>query len=85
MKTMSIAEVKANFSQLAHEVEQGTTVVVTRRGKAVLEMRPAHRFTPAEALAGIRAFRDSEGFDKSAPALRKGETPRQYAHRGHKR
>jgi antitoxin (DNA-binding transcriptional repressor) of toxin-antitoxin stability system len=85
MKTMSIAEVKANFSLLAREVEQGATVMVTRHGKAVLEMRPARRFSVDEAVAGIRAFREAEGFNKAASTLENGETPRRYAHRGHKR
>ena len=85
MRTVSIADVKANFSSLAREVERGVTVVVTRRGKAVLEMRPAQRLTADEAVAAIRAFRESDGFNPAKRTARRGETPRQYAHRGHKR
>ena len=85
MKTVSIADVKANFSSLAREVERGVTVVVTRRGKAVLEMRPAQRLTPDEAVGAIRAFRDAAGFNLAKRTGRRSETPRQYAHRGHKR
>jgi antitoxin (DNA-binding transcriptional repressor) of toxin-antitoxin stability system len=85
MKSMSIAEVKANFSTLAREVERGVTVVVTRHGKPVLEMRPAQRLTVDEAIAGIRRFRKSEGFNASAPSPSRKERPRNYVHRGHKR
>ena len=85
MKTLSIAEVKANFSSLAQEVERGVTVVVTRRGKAILEMRPVQSLSADEAVAGIRRFRKSKGFNADAPLLGRGETPRQYAHRRHKR
>jgi antitoxin (DNA-binding transcriptional repressor) of toxin-antitoxin stability system len=85
MKSMSIAEVKANFSTLAREVERGVTVIVTRHGKPVLEMRPAQRLTPDEAVAAIRKFRKAEGFNASAPTLSRGERPRDYIHRGHKR
>ncbi|MBV9264323.1 MAG: type II toxin-antitoxin system prevent-host-death family antitoxin [Candidatus Eremiobacteraeota bacterium] len=82
---MSIAEVKANFSSLAREVERGTTVVVTRRGKPVLEIRPVQRMTVDQAVAGIRSFRKSEGFNKARKTGAPGESPRRYAHRGHKR
>ncbi|MDQ2681874.1 MAG: type II toxin-antitoxin system prevent-host-death family antitoxin [Candidatus Eremiobacteraeota bacterium] len=85
MKTMSIADVKANFSGLARQVEHGATVVVTRRGKPILEIRPSPRMSGDEAVAAIRAFRASRGFDTSAPGLLADETARQYAHRGHKR
>jgi len=85
MKTLTIAEVKANFSGLARQVEQGTTVLVTRHGKIILEIRPVQRRTPEEAAAEIRAFRGKPGFDREAPLLRPGETPREYVHRGHRR
>lgn len=85
MKSMSIAEVKANFSTLAREVERGVTVIVTRHGKPVLEMRPAQRLTADEAVAGIKRFRKSEGFSSAGPLLSRGERARDYLHRGHKR
>lgn len=83
MKTISLAEVKKNFSGLAAQVEGGATVVVTRRGEPILEIRPIALRTAKEAAASIKRFRERPGFDRSAPFLREGETLRQYAHRDH--
>lgn len=38
MKTVSIREVQDRFDELAHDVEQGETVVVTRDGKPVFNL-----------------------------------------------
>ncbi|MBW6422981.1 type II toxin-antitoxin system prevent-host-death family antitoxin [Rhizobium sp. XQZ8] len=40
MKTVSIREVQDRFDELAHDVEQGETVVVTRDGKPVFNLVP---------------------------------------------
>jgi prevent-host-death family protein len=83
MKTISLADAKKNFSGLAAQVERGTTVVVTRRGEPILEIRPIAQQSAREAVASIRGFRERPGLNRKAPFLRKGETVRQYAHRGH--
>lgn len=49
MKTISIREAKNRFTELAREVEQGETIVVTRNGKPVLDL-VAHK----PNRAGIR-------------------------------
>lgn len=42
MKTVSIQEAKNRLTELAHTVERGETIVVTRNGAAVFDMTP-HR------------------------------------------
>ena len=41
MKTVTVAEAKAGIARLLKLVRKGETVVVTSRGKAVAEIRPA--------------------------------------------
>ncbi len=48
MKTVSIREAKNRLTELAREVEQGETVVVTRNG------RPAFDLVPHQARKGLR-------------------------------
>ena len=40
MKTVSATEANRHFSKLLREVKAGETVIVTSRGKPVVEMRP---------------------------------------------
>lgn len=40
MRTVSIREANQNFSRLMKEVEAGETVVITRQGKPVAELKP---------------------------------------------
>ncbi|RWX78608.1 type II toxin-antitoxin system prevent-host-death family antitoxin [Neorhizobium lilium] len=40
MKTVSIRDVQNRFDELAHDVEQGETVTVTRDGKPVFDLVP---------------------------------------------
>jgi prevent-host-death family protein len=42
MKTLSIREAKNKLTELAREVEAGTTVVVTRHGRPIFDLVP-HR------------------------------------------
>ncbi len=44
MDTIPLHRAKATLSELLRRVEQGDTVVITRRGRAIAELRPA----PAE-------------------------------------
>lgn len=43
MKTVSIRDAKSHLHSLAREVEGGETIVVTRRGKPVLDLAPHRR------------------------------------------
>ena len=40
MKTVSLRDFEDRFEELAHDVEQGETVVVTRDGKPVFDLVP---------------------------------------------
>lgn len=40
MRMVSIREANQNFSRLVKEVEAGETVVITRQGKPVAELKP---------------------------------------------
>ena len=41
MKTLTAREANQNFSKVLAEVEQGETVLITKNGKTVAELRPA--------------------------------------------
>ncbi|MSQ26730.1 MAG: type II toxin-antitoxin system prevent-host-death family antitoxin [Dehalococcoidia bacterium] len=65
MKTVTSNAAKTHLAQLLDEVEQGETVTIARHGVPVAELRPPEppvshpRFTPSEAVAALRAFRDA--------------------------
>lgn len=40
MKTMTARDANQNFSKVLSEVEQGETVLITKNGKTVAELRP---------------------------------------------
>lgn len=40
MKTMTARDANQNFSKVLAEVEQGETVLITKNGKTVAELRP---------------------------------------------
>jgi prevent-host-death family protein len=54
---MGLAEAKARLSEILDRVEGGETVLISRNGEAVAEVRPVKRLTPAQAVARIRALR----------------------------
>ena len=47
MDTITIEEAEARLAELAHRVEQGETIVVTRDGRPVLDLVPHKRILPA--------------------------------------
>ena len=56
MREIRASEAKAKLSQLLDEVEQGETIVITRRGRAVARITPeadCRRREIEEALADI--------------------------------
>jgi prevent-host-death family protein len=56
MKTVSIREAKNRLTELAREVERGETIIVTRNGSPVLELRP-HRPRKGLRLEAIDEFK----------------------------
>ncbi len=63
--TVGLSEAKTHFYRLVGDVEKGNTFTITRHGVPVAELRPPEplvnrpRFTPAEAVAALLAFRDA--------------------------
>lgn len=54
--TIGLADVKARLSEIVDRVQAGETIVISRNGDPVVEMRPLQRLSPAEAAAKIRAI-----------------------------
>jgi prevent-host-death family protein len=52
--TIGLAEAKARLSELVDRVESGETIVISRNGGPVAELRPLRRLSPKEAAAKIR-------------------------------
>ena len=50
-KTVSAARAKAEFAEFVRKAESGEAVVITRHGKAVAALVPAHRFRQIERLS----------------------------------
>lgn len=58
MRTVSVAEAKAHLSELIDRVAAGERLIVTRRGKPVLELRsPASPRKPIDACE-LKALTD---------------------------
>lgn len=62
MVELTLTEVKARLSEVVDRVEDGDTVLITRRGQVVAEIRSPERADPEakrrhEAVAAMRALR----------------------------
>jgi prevent-host-death family protein len=60
MKRIQASRAKAQFAELLDEVERGETVVITRHGKPIAEIRPSEeerRRIIAQARADIEEMR----------------------------
>jgi len=62
MKSVTIREARSRLSELAREVEQGETIVVTRNGAPVFDMTP-HRPTKGLRFEAIEEFKRERGID----------------------
>lgn len=58
MRTVSIRDANQSFSRLIREVEAGETVVITRQGKPVAQLRPqpANRLDDPEVRAALERW-----------------------------
>jgi prevent-host-death family protein len=59
MATVGAYEAKTHLPALLDRVERGETIVITRHGRAVAELRPTGdraRVTVQEAISGLRDF-----------------------------
>lgn len=60
MKDVQATEAKAKFSELLDEVERGERVQITRRGRVIARLIPAHEADEADkrrAFAELKALR----------------------------
>jgi prevent-host-death family protein len=63
MKTVSIRDAKNRLTELAREVEEGETIVVTRNGRPVFDLVP-HRPRGGINLDAIEAFKRERGLER---------------------
>jgi prevent-host-death family protein len=84
--TIGVAEAKAKLSELVDRVETGDTIVISRNGKPIVEMRPIRRVSPDEVVKRIRALRARIARRNADKPAWPGRKPlRQLAHEGHRR
>ena len=85
--TIGLAEAKARLSEILDRVETGETIIISRNGRPVAELRPLQKKTPAEVVAAIRAFRERSDRRHAGepPWPAAGERLRDVIHRGHPR
>jgi prevent-host-death family protein len=68
MKTVSIRDAKNRLLQLAREVEQGETIVVTRNGRPVLDLVP-HQPPTGLRLEAIDEFKRKHEIETIVPYI----------------
>jgi prevent-host-death family protein len=80
-KTIGIADAKAHLSEVIARVEAGETIVISRNGTPVAEVRPIRHLSPSEAVARIREL-GSRIAKRNAgkPPWPEGRTLRQEMH-----
>lgn len=69
MTTINIAEAKAHLSEVLHRVENGETIIVSRRNQPVAEIRPVRSSVRTPRPIGLCAgeFRVPDDFDAPLP------------------
>lgn len=63
MATVSIEDAGSRFDELAHRVEQGETVVVTRDGEPVFDLVP-HKPKGGLKLEALAEYKRKHGIDR---------------------
>jgi len=64
MKEVQASQAKAQFSELLDVVERGETVIITRHGKPIADIRPhvdSRREEARRAMAAIKELRKHTG------------------------
>ncbi len=64
MKTVSIRDAKNRLTELAREVEEGETIVVTRNGRPVFDLVP-HKPRGGLNLEAAEAYLKSKGITRT--------------------
>lgn len=70
MKTVSIRDAKNRLTELAREVEQGETIVVTRNGRPVIDIIPHQKRGGLDLIAG-ETYLQARGIKQPAPSIAK--------------
>jgi prevent-host-death family protein len=70
MKTVPISDAKKRLTELAREVEQGETIVVTRNGRPVFDLVP-HKSRGINIAAG-HAYLESRGITNAVGYIADG-------------
>jgi prevent-host-death family protein len=88
MSEIGANEAKAHLSKLLDRVEKGERFVITRHGRAVAELTPVGKRDETSirrAIGDLRSFRNelARRGVRMGDLLRKGETLRDLAHKGH--
>lgn len=68
MKTVSIRDAKNRLTELAREVEEGATIVVTRNGRPVFDLVP-HKRVGGLNLAAGEEFKRKHGIKSIVPFI----------------
>ncbi|TCU17218.1 prevent-host-death family protein [Rhizobium sullae] len=68
MKTVSIRDAKNRLTELAREVEEGETIVVTRNGRPVFDLVP-HKPRGGLNLEAGQAYLRSKGITNPVPFI----------------
>ncbi|WHO74816.1 type II toxin-antitoxin system Phd/YefM family antitoxin [Rhizobium sp. BT03] len=68
MKTVSIRDAKNRLTELAREVEEGETIVVTRNGRPVFDLVP-HRKRGGLDLEAGQAYLRARGITNPVPFI----------------
>lgn len=71
MKTVSIRDAKNRLTQLAREVEEGETIVVTRNGRPVFDLVP-HQARKGLRLEAIGEFKRKHRIKTIVPYIADG-------------
>ncbi len=68
MKTVSIRDAKNRLTELAREVEQGETIVVTRNGRPVIDIIPHQKRGGLDLMSGETYLR-ARGINQPVPYI----------------
>ena len=84
--TIGLAEAKAKLSEILDRVEAGESVVISRNGAPVAELRPFKTPAVADTVARIRALRRriAKRNASKPPWPEEGRSWRDVAHEGHR-
>lgn len=82
MREVQATQAKARFSELLRTVEQGETVTITRHGKAIAHVSPAHTDDRESRQEAVMRFRERRArWQRIAMSTEEILAARHYGHR----